>query len=80
MFGALAQLAELRGRPLVQTLAVKKCLPLLPSACLVSGTADPWFTHDDPRYRVPEPFDHFDPKHDPKYPPEMKAEWISQHG
>ena len=57
MFEQLARLGQLRVA-LRTALAEKKCLPLLPSTCFVAGTADPWFMHDDPRYRVPEPFDH----------------------
>ena len=56
------------------------CLPLLPSTCIVKGTADPWYMHDDPKYQVPEAFDHFDPVHDPKYPADMRSAWIAQHG
>ena len=57
MFRELAWLGKKRGTLLVK-LVEKKCLPLLPTTCFVAGTADPWFMHDDPRYRVPEPFDH----------------------
>ena len=45
----------------VQLAAKKHCLPLSPSTCFVAGTADPWFMHDNSKFNVPEPFDHFDP-------------------